>query len=139
MKVSEHLAAFHKTAANHHGTLAKCYGKLAGFGKAAKPKDEDSEGLEECLQKIADSHAAQAAFHKEAMEACSKAAEAADLVKKANQVEPLPAGISAVAPERTQGVRMVPRTGQVVTPADKANLGKIGGVDFLGLKEMDEL
>src|SRR5580698_11512112 len=134
-KVSNHLEKVHSHLAAHHTELANCYKTVADFGKAAKSNMEGGDALRECLGKIAAQHEATAAFHKTMAGECKKATEAADLEK--NAMEPLPDGLSRVAPERTSTVRMVPRTGQVL-PVEKT-VGKIGGIDFLGLKEMDEL
>jgi hypothetical protein len=138
-RVSEHLKKFHGNAAETHSELSKCYGKLAGMGKAVKGdlKDGQGEGFEDCLQKIADTHAAAAEYHNSAMAECSKAIESADLEK--SPMEPLPAGLSRVAPERTSTIRAVPRTGAPAMPIEKAHAGHIGGIDFLGLKELEEI
>jgi hypothetical protein len=106
--VRKHLAAFHERAAADHTTMAKCFSKLAGYSKAAKSEMKDGEpmmGLGECLTTIANTHEAAAAFHKEAMSECMKAAEA-DMNKL------VPSSVSMIAPETNSGVRAVLRAGQ---------------------------
>jgi hypothetical protein len=133
-RVSTHLKKFHEHSQAHHTELAACYkDAVSAFGK----NKDGSDTLRDALDKIAATHEAAAAYHKEAMAECSKAIEAGDVQKTSMEPEPLPAGLSRVAPERTN-IRMVPRTGAPLMPVEK-NAGKIGGIDFLGLKEMDEL
>jgi hypothetical protein len=125
-KVSDHLKKFHQHAAEHHGELAECYGKIAGFGKTGKSdmKDKDGESLAECLQKIADTHEAAAEFHRGMMEECSKVASddlnkgTSELLKRLEQLEGqvVPSRISGVAPENPN-VRAVPRFGAREIPA----------------------
>jgi hypothetical protein len=137
-RVSGHLKKFHEHASEHHSMLHKCFSKLAGGMEKAAKKDgvENAEDLTDCLKTIASTHEAAANFHKEMASACTKAEAAADLEK--SQLEPLPDGLSRVAPEqRTSTVRMVPRTGQVLPVAK--TVGKIGGIDFLALEEMDNI
>ncbi|MFZ0520335.1 MAG: hypothetical protein WAL95_04895 [Candidatus Acidiferrales bacterium] len=118
MKVSDHLKKFHQHAAEHHDGLAKCYSKIASFGKAAKSqmKDGDGESLADCLEKIAEHHEAAAEFHRDAMAECSKIAgddlnkNSSDLIKRLEHLESqvVPTRVSAVAPT----VTAVPRYGQ---------------------------
>jgi hypothetical protein len=145
-KVSTHLKAFHEHSATHHDTLAKCYSKLAGFGKSAtseglevlhqsEMRGDDGEGLNACLQKIADTHANAAAYHKAALAECSKAIEASDLEK--NQL--VPTQVSRVAPDVPQGVRAVTRVGAKPFPAQHAAV-PVGGIDFskiIGVRDED--
>lgn|GEM_PF-4056218 len=138
-KVSNHLEKVHSHLAAHHTELANCYKTVADFGKASGGKSdmEGGDALRECLGKIAAQHEATAEFHKSMAKECQKAVQASDLEK--SDMEPLPDGLSRVAPERTSTIRAVPRTGAPQMPIEKTTAGKIGGIDFLGLKEMDEL
>ena len=121
-KVADHLKSFHKHAAERHDTLHACYSKIASFGKAAKSqmKDGDGESLDDCLQKIADTHEAAAEFHRDAMAECSKIAGGdlnkgeSDLLKRLEHLENqvVPSRVSAVTPN-APGVRAVLRTGQM--------------------------
>ena len=138
-KVSQHLEKVHSHLAAHHTELAECYGKVADFGKAGKSDMEGGDALRECLGKIAAQHTATAAFHKAMASECTKAIEAGDVQKTSMEPEPLPAGLSRIAPERTSTIRAVPRVGAPQMPIEKANAGKIGGIDFLGLEEMEEI
>jgi hypothetical protein len=143
-RVADHLKKFHQHAAEHHGELAKCYGKVASFGKAAKSQMKDGEGdsLAECLQKIADMHSDASEFHKEMMAACEKVAGddlnkgTSDLLKRLEHLENRiePTRISAVTPT-APGVRAVPRAGQPSlserpnVPVQFEHLVKIGDED----------
>jgi hypothetical protein len=135
-RVSQHLEKVHSHLAAHHTELANCYKTVADFGKAAKSNMEGGDALRECLGKIAAQHEATSAFHTKMAGECKKATEAADLEK--NAMEPLPEGLSRVAPEQ-RTVRMVPRTGAPAMPIEKTQAGKIGGIDFLALEELDEI
>lgn len=110
--VREHLSTYHKVAADHHEVLAGHFGHLAKCLKkadfAADKTVEPDESAHAHLQAIADEHAAAAQFHKEACEACMKAASA-DL-EKANQLEPFPRGLATVTPT-VPHLRAVPRAG----------------------------
>jgi hypothetical protein len=146
-KVSQHLAGFHKTAAAHHAemavshrTLSEHFEKCASMSKVKQADESAAELLQGCADAhshAANSHDAQAEYHQKAMEACSKAIEASDLEK--SDMEPLPAGLSRVAPERTSTIRAVPRTGAPQVPVEKGQAGRIGGIDFVGLRELDEI
>jgi hypothetical protein len=151
-RVSNHLAGLHKRlAAKDRGdekdfdTLEKCFGTIADVMKASKADLKDSDGtLSESLSKGMEACAnlrkrrgESANSHEEEMAECEKAVAASDLEK--SPMEPLPAGLSRVAPERTPTIRPVPRTGAPQMPMDKANAGHIGAIDFLGLKDLDEL
>jgi hypothetical protein len=144
-RLSEHLATFHKTAAAHHGELAKCFGKLAGFGKAAKSemKDDEGGGLADCLEKIVAAHVARAEYHKEAMAECEKAIEASDLEKRKRENRVVPSQISAVTPDAPQNVRAVPRTGGKPMPVAIQDISRPNApLDFqklVGLEELDNL
>jgi hypothetical protein len=138
-KVSRHLEKVHSHLAAHHSELAACYKTVADFGKASGGKSdmEHGDALRECLGKIAAQHEATSAFHTQMAGECQKAIEASDLEK--SPMEPLPSGLSRVAPARTPTIRAVPRVGAPQMPIEKAHAGKIGGIDFLGLEEMDSL
>lgn len=122
-KVADHLAAFHKHAAEHHDTLHACYSKIAGFGKASKSdmKDGDGGSLADCLQKIADTHADAAEFHKGMMAECSKSmdpefskAASPEFEKRLAHLENTmaPTQVSGVAPDNPmRGLSAVPRFG----------------------------
>jgi hypothetical protein len=140
-KVSQHLEKVHSHLAAHHSELAACYKTVADVGKASGGKSdmEHGDALRECLRKIAAQHEATSAFHTQMASECKKAIEAGDVQKTSMEPEPLPAGLSRVAPERTPTSRPVPRTGAPQMPMDKANAGHIGAIDFLGLKDLDEL
>jgi hypothetical protein len=185
-KVSRHLEKVHSHLAAHHSELAACYKTVADFGKASGGKSdmEHGDALRECLGKIAAQHEATSAFHTQMAGECQKAIEASDLEKspmeplpsglsrvapertptiravprvgapqmagecqkaieasdlEKSPMEPLPSGLSRVAPERTPTIRAVPRVGAPQMPIEKAHAGKIGGIDFFGLEEMDSL
>lgn len=123
-RVADHLRKFHGHAAEHHEGLAKCYGKVASFGKAKKSEMKDGEGdsLAECLQKIADMHEAAADFHRGMADECMKVTDdsldknSSELLKRLEHLEGqlVPSRISAVAPNAP---RAVPRYGARDIPA----------------------
>ena len=129
-KVSQHLQKLHGSAAAFHRSMAKCHTDALGKAVAGNPEHEFHKAA-------AAAHSEAAGAHDAMCEECSKAAQAADLEK--SPMEPLPSGLSRVAPERTPTIRPVPRTGAPQMPMDKANAGHIGAIDFLGLKDLDEL
>jgi hypothetical protein len=110
--------------AEHHATLAKCYGKLAGMSKAGKSDMKDGEdGLASTLEKIAECHKSASEFHKTAMQECKKSAGSefskaadADLAKRIAHLEGqlVPTNVSAVVPDAN--IRAVPRTGMRMPP-----------------------
>jgi hypothetical protein len=139
-RVSEHLKKFHEHAATHHETLAKAYHDLSAVGKGAKSQMTDAEiaadKVTQCLGKIAGTHDAAAEYHKAAMAECSKAIEASDLEK--NQL--VPTHVSGVAPDASQNVRAVTRTGAKPFPvAQHAAVGSIDFNKFIGVDELNEL
>jgi|SRR5580692_4702553 hypothetical protein len=139
-KVSQHLKTFHEHASEHHSTLHECYSKLAGGMEKAAKKDgvENAEDLTNCLKTIASTHEAASSFHKEMANACAKAAQASDLEK--NQML-VPTQVSAVAPDVTQNIRAVIRTGAKPFPA-QTHAAPLGGVDFskiIGIEDLNEL
>ena len=142
-RLSEHLAGFHKMAAAHHDTLAKCYGKIAGVQKSAKSemKPDEQTSLAECLNKIAETHAAASEFHTAALQECTKAIEASDLEKRRRENAIEPSQISGVAPDRKSEVRAVIRAGGKQMPI-AATAHPNGPLDFeklVGLSDLDEI
>jgi hypothetical protein len=136
-RLSEHLAGFHKHAAAHHETLAKCYGKIAGVQKSAKSemKPDEQSSLAECLNKIAETHEAASEYHKAALEECTKATEAGDLEKRRREDEVEPLRVSAVVPDRPT-IQAVPRTGGKPMPVASHVEAPL---DFRKLSGLDEL
>jgi hypothetical protein len=147
-KVSEHLAGFHKTAAAHHAemsvshrALSEHFAKCASMSKVKQADESASDLLQACADAhshAANSHDAQAEYHKSAMEACQKAQQAADLEK--NRVEPT--RVSGVAPDRTGTLTAVPRTGARPMPVTQHPVPSSGGVDFnklIGLGDLEEV
>jgi hypothetical protein len=135
-KVSQHLEKVHSHLAAHHTELANCYKTVADFGKAGKSDMEGGDALRECLGKIADQHTATAAFHKAMASECTKAIESSDLEK--NQL--VPTQVSGVAPDASQNVRAVTRTGAKPFPvAQHAAVGSIDFNKFIGVDELDNL
>lgn len=142
--MKEHLAGFHKHAAEHHGTLHECYKTLSTFGKSAKSEmkpDKDGNDLCDTLEEIAECHKAAAAYHANAMEECSKSmdpefskAASPEFEKRLSAIENRiePTRISAVAPNRP-GITAVPRAGQPAF-SEKPNVP----IQFSKLVEIEE-
>ena len=116
--VRQHLANFHKAAAEHHAGIAEDHTKLGTYhealAKCLGKAVSDDAGAKKHLEDIAATHHASAErnrnyaeFHTNAVEECMKGADVEDLSKL------VPTNISAVVPSRA-GVTMVPRYGQPV-------------------------
>jgi hypothetical protein len=120
--VKEHLASMHeRSAADHiakskfHAGMHKNFSKLAECAKAQMGDDDGDAG--ECLQGIAELHKTMASHHADEAEAhvghakeLTRAMKAAMGGADPDTVQPMPAGLSIVAPTAPQ-YRAVPRTG----------------------------
>jgi hypothetical protein len=119
-------AAHHDAAATFHDAKSKSHSEHASIHRElhkASGMTEDMDGphrrlagrheLDAQLHKdYAAHHRAQAAAHRSAAEACMKATDAADLGKRGNELQPLPAGFSRLTPTTpADGLRAVPRIG----------------------------
>jgi hypothetical protein len=125
--IRQHLANFHASAAAHHNELAKCYHQLSSFEKGSKSRMSDeeiaSDGITQCLGKIAATHQAAAEYHTDAMAECTKSTD-----DELDKIVPL--GVSMVAPPR-DGVRAIIRNGQreIGSPEVPAQFAKLVSVE----------
>jgi hypothetical protein len=104
MKVSEHLATFHKAAHGHHTQMIAAHETAL---KKAQDMEEGEHHVKFHKTAIAN-HQEMAGFHEGAMEDCQKAVAAADLAK---QHQLVPDGIRGIVPDRPT-ITPVPRYGQ---------------------------
>jgi hypothetical protein len=137
LTVKEHLASFHKAAAEHHESMAEHHDTLSGH--IAKAAGTATGGdVSSCLKGMADEHRHMADFHSKCMQECEKVFEAdelektnaiADLFEKAlaksasDRVVITP--VSGVAPPR-----VIPRNGQPQSPQTAQNpvIAKVFGM-----------
>jgi hypothetical protein len=134
MTVRQHLIESHKTHAEFHKGMAQIH--RDHIGKA--------DGFDVFHKAAAEHHDAYAAKHEAASEACQKAVDSGDLVKRSNQVEELQAMVKAMVEESLNEVlpspisklaptapTLVPRHGQPnpVTKAVPKEFSRLVAVD----------
>lgn len=118
MRMSEH----HATKAEHHASLAEHHRTL---GEALQRATATSHA--KIAKEIAALHDAAADEHREVSAHCDEVAKAFSASSKAlgmhaDELEPLPQGLSAIAPDAPGTARIVTRTGGAPLPA-------LGGID----------
>jgi hypothetical protein len=104
MKVSEHLAGFHKAAHGHHTAMVKAHEKV--MEKIAG--EEDGAHHVSFHKSAVASHQRMADYHEGAMEECQKAVTASDLAKSNMLVPDNVRGVNTNFP----GVTPITRAGQ---------------------------
>jgi len=107
--VKEHLQKMHQAMSDHHTLMAKCHSTAMGKAVAGDVNHEYHKTS-------AALHEAAASSHDEMCETCVKGTDVIDLAKRGDQVQPLPPGLSRLAPNAPR-VTAVPRHGHPVAAA----------------------